>query len=258
MKNGRVHLTLLVAAAVSLLTSAGAGAADDELRTWGYRGEPGKIAPADWPDSCQTGNEQSPIDISRGSTQPADAILIQYGVFDSLLRNSDHDIQIVDFSGGIVVRGLPFRLCEIHFHTPSEHTVNNVGTEAEAHFVHKANNCLATTPAAIVIGARIVEAGAQNPPTQRLEDYLAKLDQILPQQTGPLSPKPILESLVGYYQYQGSLTSPGCAQGITWFLPHQTLYLSSATLERLRRFYPNNARPGQRLGARTVRGMPGG
>ena len=249
-----IQATLVLCTSIPLL-AASAAAEDEHGRDWGYRGEAGKIAPADWPGTCQERGTQSPINVAlaAASGTPADPIGFFYRTGESVLRDNGHAIEVTRVAGYVEVTRArtPYELCGIHFHTPSEHTRENVGQPAEMHFVHKPR-CEGAGPY-LVVGWLIAEADDQHPSNPTLSGYLEGLGR-LPFQTSELNPKNILTAN-DYAQYSGSLTTPGCDTGVTWFVSKQPLYLSERMLEGLRAYYPDNARPGQNLGERKIRGL---
>uniref|UniRef100_A0ACB8ECH2 Uncharacterized protein n=2 Tax=Sphaerodactylus townsendi TaxID=933632 RepID=A0ACB8ECH2_9SAUR len=68
------------------------------------------------------------------------------------------------------------------------------------------------------------------------------------------------EDLSEYYRYNGSLTTPGCSEGVIWTLFKEPIILSSTQVQEFwMKLYFNkdlpmedNFRPVQSLGARTV------
>jgi carbonic anhydrase len=253
------NLAAVVVTTLALTPCVGA-----DSRTWGYRGEPGKTAPADWPGACQGGRAQSPINLTRAanSGRPAESIGFDYQAAKSWIANNGHAVAITRLAGTVQVpkpigpktrrRSSPLSLCEIHFHGPSEHTIENLGTAAEAHFVHK-DNCT-NGRKILVIGTLIAPADGAHPQNETLAAYLADVRN-LPAETAELDPKAILPDQ-GYYQYEGSLTSPACDGNVTWFVAHQPVYLDQHALDGLFSVYPDNSRPGQPLNGRKLRGVP--
>ncbi len=252
---------LAAAVVTTLALTPGVGA---DGRTWGYRGEAGKTAPADWPGSCQPGRAQSPINISRAADggRPAESIGFDYKDAASWIANNGHAVAITRLVGTVQVpkgiarkawrRTAPLALCEIHFHGPSEHTIENLGTAAEAHFVHK-DDCT-NGRKILVIGTLIAAADDSHLENETLAGYLKSV-RSLPAETAKLNPKKILPD-EGYYQYEGSLTSPNCDGAVTWFVAHQPVYLNREALDGLYSVYPDNSRPGQPLNGRKLRGVP--
>src|SRR5262249_34486937 len=56
-----------------------------------------------------------------------------------------------------------------------------------------------------------------------------------------------------YYTFAGSLTTPPCSEGVTWFVLVNPMQLSEAQVARFGKVYSGNARPVQPLNGRTVK-----
>lgn len=72
--------------------------------------------------------------------------------------------------------------------------------------------------------------------------------------------KPIEERINGkpadmaaYYTFTGSLTTPPCSEGVTWFVLKARTPISKDELTRFAKLYPMNARPTQSLNGREIR-----
>ena len=110
---------------------------------------------------------------------------------------------------------------QFHFHTPSEHTVNGVHSEAEMHIVHKDENGNYSVVGILFDSAdgsednNFLETvfGAFNTrdDSDDAEKTLATLPDIL---TGALD-------LANIWQYMGSLTTPSCKEGVMWNILQQ-------------------------------------
>jgi carbonic anhydrase len=117
---------------------------------------------------CETGNSQSPVDIATknpNQIQPQEKsqpIQFNYQLINFTVKNNGHTIQ-VDYPPGsyMLLDGKKYNLLQFHFHTPSEHLVNEVAAAMEIHLVHQnAEGQLA------VVGV-LIEAGEEKllPPT---------------------------------------------------------------------------------------------
>ena len=59
-----------------------------------------------------------------------------------------------------------------------------------------------------------------------------------------------------YYTFTGSLTTPPCSEGVTWFVLKNPTSISNAEVARFAKLYPTNARPTQPLNGREIRATP--
>jgi carbonic anhydrase len=56
----------------------------------------------------------------------------------------------------------------------------------------------------------------------------------------------------GYYTFIGSLTTPPCSEGVTWFVLKTPAQVSRREVAVFARLFPNNTRPIQPLNGRLV------
>lgn len=202
------------------------------------------------------------------------------------------------FGGGIpnssdaksVVNGGPlpadhtFELAEIQFHwgrnssRGSEHTVNNKAFPMELHLVHWNTTLYRNLSAAtgrkfgIAIIALFVQEGLDH---DELHLYIENLHEVQYKDRrhtiSSFDPNCLLPdpSLRDYWTYEGSLTTPPCAENVMWILLRYPLMLSHKQMEEFRRLFtypkgstpsdgvePNlvdNFRPVQPLNGRTIR-----
>jgi carbonic anhydrase len=56
----------------------------------------------------------------------------------------------------------------------------------------------------------------------------------------------------GYYTFQGSLTTPPCSEGVTWFVLKQPVTVSEAGIAQFSRLYRHDARPIQAAYGREI------
>jgi carbonic anhydrase len=245
----------LVSAALAALAPAALAAEEhhDAAHAWTYSGDSG---PTHWGDmnaefaTCTLGQHQSPIDI-RGAAK-ADLPPIQFDYRDAPLKivNNGHTIMITVAPGSsITVGGKRFDLVQFHFHHPSEEKVDGKQFDMVAHLVHKdAEGHLA------VVGVLLKAGGADNALLEQLWDHLpAKVGGENTVASESVNAKSLLPAQSGYYTFDGSLTTPPCSEGVTWFVMKQPLGVSAKDVERFAAVYPDNARPVQPVNGRPLR-----
>ena len=68
----------------------------------------------------------------------------------------------------------------------------------------------------------------------------------------PLNPESLLPppDRRGFWRYAGSLTTPPCAETVTWTVLKTPIFIGAAQIEKFREMFPMNARPIQPLGRR--------
>ena len=213
---------------------------------WGYEGE---MNPAKWGETfpvCGTGKAQSPLDI-RGPFEKATAtIKLDYKPGPLKLLNNGHTIQVVAAPGSTMsVGGESYELLQYHFHRPSEEHVDGKPSAMVAHFVHKsASGKLA------VIGVLLNE-GKENALIQSVWSHAPKSEA--PESAVPgvaINPSALMPSKMNFYSYEGSLTTPPCTEGVTFFILKAAVSLSRAQVDGFP--FKMNARPTQPLNGRKI------
>lgn len=236
-------------AAVVETTAASATTAKAKAH-WTYEGEEG---PENWGKldpayvTCADGSAQTPIDI----VSPVEADLanpvIAYTAGSAAVTNNGHTVQLSAAEGSkITVDGADWPLLQIHFHTPSEHTINGKSFAGEVHFVHKnADGALA------VLGMMIAEGAADNAAWKPYIDVLGTAEGA--EATANVDWAAMLPSNLETFRYSGSLTTPPCTEGVTWLLLENPVELSAAQIKAFEAAYSGNARPVQPLNGREVK-----
>ncbi|XP_070164806.1 carbonic anhydrase 2-like isoform X2 [Polyergus mexicanus] len=241
---------------------------------WGYWG---KYGPKSWPEMCTTGKKQSPIDIVT-----EDAIRIDLGAlkfdrydfaFSGTLTNNGHTIQVklhgipIHLSGGTL--SSVYILEQIHFHWNAEHTVDGSRNPLELHLVHYDNQYANFSEAAqhekgVVVVAVLFEFNSyDNPDLMPILETTKMVSNWVGKNMAPIRTKliPLLllpKDHTTYYQYEGSLTTPGCQESVMWFVMTEKLPISEAQVNVFKRIQSYNGtlkynyRPIQELGDRKV------
>lgn len=218
---------------------------------WGYEGERG---PESWgrlcPDFtlCSEGMNQSPIDISEGTTKNLPDIVFNYQPTTLNILNNGHTIQAnYDKGSSFVVDGTKYELKQFHFHVPSEHTLSGKHFDMEMHLVHQSDsNGLAVVGVLIENGSynRAFSPVLDNLPTNSGEElHLYHLT---------LNANELLPGERFSYRYDGSLTTPPCTEDVKWFVLVPPVELSESQIALFDAIIENNNRPVQPLNSREV------
>jgi carbonic anhydrase len=221
---------------------------------WSYTGATG---PGHWSEleqgfgTCRLGNTQSPIDIrDRDAIKaPLPVIEFDYRASPLVVADNGHTIQVNYAPGsGITVAGRRYELLQFHFHKPSEERINGRAYPMVAHLVHKhADGALA------VVGV-LIERGERQPVIQAVFDNLpARAGSEVAVAGVSIDVAALLPQNKAYHTFTGSLTTPPCSEGVTWFVLKQPSHLSSSQINQFGRRYAMNARPVQPLNGREIR-----
>lgn len=214
-----------------------------------YEGERG---PENWgslsPDyaACVDGSAQSPIDVGGAVSRPLPDVEFDYKRGTAALKNTTHTVQADETEGSsITVDGETYPLVQFHLHEPAEHLVNGVRHDAELHLVHK------DAAGRIAVVGVFIDKGAVD---TALDPYFTALPG-QPGTTAELTgfdPTSLLPTQHRTYRYAGSLTTPPCTEGVSWFVMAEPVQASEEQLTAFRAVIAQNDRPVQPVGDREV------
>lgn len=219
-------------------------------------------AQSSWKGTCQTGRNQSPIDIKSSQAEVTSYQPFEFApsAFDKLtttsLENDGHSVIVsnekfekIMISGG-GLQGV-YRLQEPHFHwgknndEGSEHLVNGKAYPLEMHAVTIKDKFVDISAAlaskesdALAVLGVLFEVSDDNSPLYFLAKAASGIRGINETVTAPadvtfrqLLPK----DLTQFYRYEGSLTTPDCNEQVVWTVFNRALPVSKQLLEELRK-----------------------
>jgi carbonic anhydrase len=219
---------------------------------------------------CGSGMGQSPVNIDTSAVTRLNGppLLINYERSELGIENTGHVVE-VPIPAGVTdtlrIGNDAYQLVQYHFHAPSEHQVNGRPADVEGHFVHQ--NSQGDTA---VVGIFFRTGADPNPLLDKilLSAPVTAGDAVT---VGEASPAELFPGAGGpagrhrdagsFYTYTGSLTTPGCTEGVRWFVLADGGHVSHAAVRRfhfvISRFpnyggYPNNNRPVQPLNGRVI------
>jgi carbonic anhydrase len=219
---------------------------------WSYGGSTG---PKHWGDlesdyaACKTGKLQSPIDIHKADQTSLPTLEFDYHDVPLTIVNNGHTIQ-VNYAPGSFVRvdGRQYQLVQFHFHHPSEEKIDGHAYDMVAHLVHK------DAEGHLAVVAVLLTKGQANSLVQQLWDHLPR--QVGHEDTLPdvrVNAADLLPKQLGYYAFDGSLTTPPCTEGVRWMVLREPRELSPSEVATFDKLYHNNARPTQPSNGRAVK-----
>lgn len=237
----------LLASSLSLFATSSSA-----QHAWGYDGEHG---PGHWAAlnkeyaSCGNGKTQSPIDIRGAVPGKLAPIQFDYRATPLHIIDNGHTVQVNYGPGSSMsVDGKRYELVQFHFHRPSEETIDGVAYPLEAHLVHK------DAQGRLAVVAVLLRQGAENPFLRSLWTHLpAEKEKEKVVGNLGINAADLLPKSRRYYTFDGSLTTPPCSEGVTWFVLTAPADLSASQVARFDKIYHNNARPTQPLNGRVVR-----
>jgi carbonic anhydrase len=239
---------MLFPGALILLQATGAAAAGSWVYAKsGYTYANAAHQTATWGGLCVTGNEQSPINVVTTATSVAALTIIEtnYSTTASYVKHTGYGWQVFETSpnshvwnsatsmgsvdqlgnsakGYAMIGGAKYDFYQVHWHTPSENSIDGKLFALEAHFVHQlADDALHGTYHRLAVIGLLYELDAT------CNTFLDKFWGSFPNTTGSaqytgtnfdLNQKLTDELAKGYYHWYGSLTTPPCTEGVSWNL----------------------------------------
>jgi len=213
---------------------------------WGYEGDKG---PEHWGDAfpvCGKGKKQSPLNIIGPFEKSKETLSVDYKEGPLKMLNNGHTIQVnIEPGSSLTIGKESFELLQFHFHRPSEEQVDGKNASMVAHFVHKSKEGkLAVIGVMLNEGkdsAAIKTLWANLPPKEGEEFLPAKVT---------FNPASMLPKDMGFYNYEGSLTTPPCTEGVQFYILKSPVDISKQQLAKFP--FKLNARPVQALNGRKI------
>ena len=213
---------------------------------WGYDGD---LNPAKWGDVfpvCGGGKSQSPVDIRGPFIKATHELKPDFKPGTLKLLNNGHTIQVNVAAGSKTeINGESYELLQFHFHRPSEEHIDGKPMAMVAHFVHKS-----AAGKLAVIGVLLSE-GAENESVKLIWANAPKEEgpeKVVAEST--LNPAALLPKRLHYYSFEGSLTTPPCTEGVTFYILKTPITISRAQVDAFP--FKMNARPVQQLNGRPI------
>ena len=198
---------------------------------------------------CKTGHHQSHT-INIVGAQNADLPVIQFEYKPTPLHiiNNGHTIEIEYAPGSFIKVGdKRYELKQFHFHHPSEETIDGKRSPMELHLVHSdaAGN--------LAVVSVLLEEGSANPLIEKLWGLAPKTEG--PEKTDAslqINAADLLPANHSYFTFDGSLTTPPCTEGVSWFVFKTPVTISKKQVATFAAIYPYDERPTQSVNGRKV------
>jgi carbonic anhydrase len=213
---------------------------------WDYAGDMG---PENWGDefpTCGKGTKQAPLNITGPFEKSKDVLVVNYKEGPLKILNNGHTIQVnVEPGSTLKVNKDVFNLLQFHFHRPSEEQIDGKPMAMVAHFVHKnADGKLA------VLGV-LLNDGKDNAAIQTLWNNAPKAEgpEVLVDKV-KFDPSSLVPAALTHYNYEGSLTTPPCTEGVNFYILKTPVDISKKQVMDFP--FKRNARPVQPLNGRKI------
>ncbi|CAM8973387.1 unnamed protein product [Rhodiola kirilowii] len=216
---------------------------------------------------CAKGKAQSPINIitkeviKNNKLKPlvrhyhsTNATLINNGFNIGMKYN--HDVGVVS------IDGKNHTLLQMHWHTPSEHRIDDQQFPAELHLVHMSDQ------GELAVVAILFKYGNSDPLLSKLKLELEEIkkEKEEKEEEGWVSIEKVninkylylmrRKKMMMYLRYMGSLTTPPCSENVVWNILTKVMSISKEQVDLLHApldsAYKSNCRPPQPLNGRIV------
>ncbi|GLT56804.1 hypothetical protein SLA2020_298210 [Shorea laevis] len=215
----------------------------------------GELKP-EW-SACSNGKMQSPIDLLNERVEVVSylgRLKRSYKPSNATLKNRGHDIMLSFESeaGSIEINGTEYELKQMHWHSPSEHTIDGFRFDLELHMVHESQD------GQVAVVGIMYTIGRPDSFLLSLRDHLEKIAGTSEKETsvGVIDPRDVKIGSRKYYRYLGSLTTPPCTENVVWTIVKKVRTVTKEQVRLLRVAVHDdsnsNARPRQPINMRTV------
>lgn len=216
-----------------------------EVNTFGYTG---LIGPLNWASlapengACNTGKNQSPINIDATVSLATENPILDIPEQPVEFENLGTTIEVI-VNGTTTFAGSDFRLRQFHMHTPSEHRINDEYYPLEVHMVHEG----VADPNSLVVISILFQLTTEtsNPLLSGLRSSLAAIATPgTKTEVESLDFASVIEHVqtTSLFQYTGSLTTPPCAEGVTFLIAQEPLAIDVNTFNEIKSVVKFNSR----------------
>ena len=218
---------------------------------WSYSGADG---PEHWGDldpsfaACKNGTRQAPINIADAKLADLPPIRFDYQLAPLRIINNGHTIRVNYAPGSwIVIGNKRYQLEQLHFHHPAEEEIAGRRFDLVAHLVHQ------SADGQFAVVSILFKQGAANPFLQQVWNHApTEPGKEIEIKKVVLNVADLLPTGRNYYSLAGSLTTPPCSEGITFYVMKDVQELSAEQIAQFAKLYPDNARPIQPTNGREI------
>ena len=244
-----------------------------------------------WSGSCDSGARQSPILINSNTAVHSDLlpplVLVNWNLsFSGYFRDSGITVQFsTNANAGtstptILKNGVTYYVCQFHFHwgtgdtNGTEHQIDNAKYIAELHIVSVKDASYCATPGSLTDPDSVLVIGVFcNAVNTSAANLTIWRNLMVPTMYGKnnsvvdVKYSDFLPASLDYYFYNGSLTAPGCAETVQWYVLKNTIDIPRDFVAQMRTIQtvdgpnvtlPYNVRNLQPLNGRIVYSCQGG
>ena len=197
---------------------------------------------------CTTGDRQSPIDLSGYiESRPAPALIFDYNQNALEIKHYGKIAHVVYGEGNTLTVGDgTYNLVAVHIHAHAEHQIDQQLFAAEMHLVHRRQD------GSLGVVSQIFRLADPDPVVQALLDSYPESGQTI-YEGFTLNARDFLPANLGYFHYEGSLTTPPCSEEVDWYVLREIKTVSQDQMNAIADLHngcnhrPIQARNGQEI-----------
>lgn len=209
------------------------------------------------PNVCNSGKQQSPINIKTSKTQECSShceLLFYYRSSVCTIQNNSGNI-VLDYDSGsyVIYNSIVYELDKISFSLPSSNKIDNSNYPMEMYLFHKS-----TDIGKVLIVSVFLDV---NDASSKSKAFFDMLSSDLPKISGSEkyynTPEDwnvfnALPEIKAFYTYNGSLVQHPCTENVTWIVMDTPTNIGTGSYRNLKSIIGKNSRHTQKLNNRVV------
>ncbi|MGT2929862.1 carbonic anhydrase [Streptococcus dentasini] len=249
-RNYLVLLTVLCSLVLTVLALDGQVHAHGHQQ-WGYTGS---TSPEHWGEVTEdyqgNGQMQSPINITGATDVDLPALDLHSKASKATIENNGHTIEVSfkEPQNTLTFEGKTYTLEQFHFHAPGENEINGRSYPLEGHFVYK------TKDGEITVISVLYQYGKENGKLKKIWKKLPKAVNKPSKLSKAITVNKLFPKSLDYYNFEGSLTTPPCTEGVNWIVFKTPETISKKQVNKFSKTIGfDNNRPIQDLNGREIK-----
>lgn len=254
MKKKFVYLTIFVVLSGCVTVFGGLNVYSQHHEAhWGYTGN---ISPEHWGElsddykAAKDGKKQCPINITGAKDVDLPALQLSSKASKVSVENNGHTIEVAlkNSDNTLKFGNNTYTLEQFHFHAPSENQIDGKTYPLEEHFVYK------TKDNKITVVSVLYQYGANNKALKSVWRNMPKKAERKIKLAKTININQMFPKDLSYYNFEGSLTTPPCTEGVNWIVFKKQKNISRAQVKKFSKTLGfSNNRPIQKLNGREIK-----
>ncbi|PNM00501.1 carbonic anhydrase precursor [Streptococcus mutans] len=166
------------------------------------------------------------------------------------IENNGHTIEVKlkNKKNTLKFNGKTYTLEQFHFHAPSENQIDGKTYPLEGHFVYT------TKDKKITVISILYQYGKENKTLKQVWKKMPQKAETKKNLSQPVAISQLFPKDLDYYNFEGSLTTPPCTEGVNWIVFKKQENISKAQVKKFSKTLGfNNNRPIQKLNGREIK-----